>query len=472
MQDTIQQQPNATQYYALEKLAEYAGTLKTLAEILPVYRTRLDALMQTDKGKAKDVYDLISKERDRLASLMGEIRLALLEIGEDQLAGVAQTMRTQLSSFPIMTPDYTKLATVVTAFAHKLPGVQTVNAAIIGRLMNNVRMGHYPTDPLHVERITKGIAFPPGVVTNVFDPCCGTGVALRTLATGNNCMTYGVEIDEQRATEAQSRLHRVAFGSFFHSRISHEVFHVMFLNPPYLSVLNETGGRARHEKRFLAESYEHLLYGGLLIYVIPYYRLTPDIVRILCDNFIDLSVYRFIGDEFEKFHQVAVLGIRKKREDGSTLVDGFLAEVSDHTQIPELSQLPEGRYALPPKPVDVPTFKGAVFNVAELARQLAASKSLSKKLAKSALDSTAKRPILPLNVSQVGLIGGSGMINGLAMCDNPHIVKGRIIKEVCADEQVTKNDPYGNPLLTERTEVTSNKLIFNILTPSGFQSLT
>ena len=32
------------------------------------------------------------------------------------------------------------------------------------------------------------------------------------------------------------------------------------------------------------ESMGHLMIGGLLIYIIPYYRLTPDICRILGEN--------------------------------------------------------------------------------------------------------------------------------------------------------------------------------------------
>ena len=79
------------------------------------------------------------------------------------------------------------------------------------------------------------------------------------MAQGNNCYAYGVELDESRAEEAQTRLHRVGFGSFFHSRISHEAFHLLFLNPPYLSVINESGGRSRHEKRFLIESLPKLI---------------------------------------------------------------------------------------------------------------------------------------------------------------------------------------------------------------------
>ena len=74
----------------------------------------------------------------------------------------------------------------------------------------------------------RGIAFPEGVTTNLLDPCCGCGLALRRIATGNNCWTYGVEMDEDRAAESQDRLHRVAVGSFFNSRISHEAWPAIY----------------------------------------------------------------------------------------------------------------------------------------------------------------------------------------------------------------------------------------------------
>lgn len=349
---------------------------------------------------------------------------------------------------------------------------KTTSTAIIGRMMNNVKMGFYPTDPEHVKLITKGIEFPDGVTTNLLDPCCGDGVALRLMATGNNCYAYGVELDERRAEEAQTRLHRVAIGSYFSARISHEAFHVLFLNPPYLSVIEEGGHTGRDEKRFLVNSLCHLMIGGLLVYIIPYYRLTSDITRILCDNFERLSVYKFCGKEFQRFRQVAVLGIRKSRGDGSQEVSGLLRQVQDADQIPELTQLPEKSYPLPSHPEKISVFKGAVFNVPELARQLAASDSFKKLLAQSPLDSREKRPPLPLTVGQVGLIGGSGLINGLMPCESPHIIKGRIIKERLTDSRTTKTDVQtGRPLITEITEIQTNKMVFHILTAAGFKAL-
>ncbi len=337
--------------------------------------------------------------------------------------------------------------------------------------MNNVRMGYYPTDPDNISLILRGIHFPEGVTTNLLDPCCGCGKALRQIAQGNNCYAYGVELDESRAEEAQTRLHRVGFGSFFYSRVSHEAFHLLFLNPPYLSVLNESGGRSRHEKKFLIESLCHLMDGGLLIYVIPYYRLTPDICRILCDNFDDLSVWRFTDGEFRRFKQVAVLGKRKRRD--ADLPDTLWLEryAESPAAIPCLTELPEDRYPLPAKPMEVPCFKGEHFNQKELEQQLRRSGSFAQMMARSELDSGAKRPLLPLSISQIGLIGGSGMINGLIECDSPHIIKGRIVK-VLRTESEEKFNYRGDHMGSEVREVISNKMIFNVLTPHGFRALT
>ena len=280
-----------------------------------------------------------------------------------------------------------------------------------------------------------------------------------------------MELDESRAEEAQTRLHRVGFGSFFHSSISREAFHLLFLNPPYLSVINESGGRSRHEKRFLIESLPALAYGGLLIYVIPYYRLTPDICRILVDNFDDLSVWRFTESEFRKFKQVAVLGIRKPR--GTELQDTLWLEelASAPMSIHSLAEMPEERYALPDHPIEVNTFKGERFNQKELEQQLRRCNSFAQMMARSELDSGVKRPLLPLSISQIGLIGGSGMINGLIACDTPHIIKGRIVK-VIRTESEEKFSAQGNHIGSEVKETITNKMIFNVLTPNGFKALT
>lgn len=467
---SVSGQPENPRYYAAESLRTAQARIMELSQQLVVQRAQVEHYRASDMPAARDTYAALQQTRQELASTLSDVRFLLLEAEEEELAAAAGQLQTGLAGFNLMSCAYRPVYDVLRAFAGKLPVEGTASAAVIGRLMNHVKLGYYPTDPDNIALILRGIRFPEGVTTNLLDPCCGCGRALRQIAQGNNCYAYGVELDESRAEEAQTRLHRVGFGSYFYSRISGEAFHLLFLNPPYLSVLNESGSRSRHEKRFLVESLYHLSYGGLLIYVIPYYRLTPDICRVLCDNFEELTLWRFTGSEFKKFKQIAVLGTRKRRDTDPPDTLWLERYALAPETIPCLTELPEDRYVLPARPLEVQTFKGEKFNQKELEQQLRRSGSFTQMMARSELDCGTKRPLLPLSIGQIGLIGGSGMINGLIECGSPHVIKGRIVKTVRteSEEQFTKD---GEHFGTIEREVISNKMMFSVLTPKGFRSL-
>lgn len=465
-------QPDESRCYAVEQLREAQKRLLDMSQSLVIWRARVEKYRGTDLALAREIFSELQNVRRKLAETLGETQLLMMEAEEYQTAVIAGKLRGGLLGFDLMSGNYRPVYDTLRSFAESLPVEGATNAAIVGRLMNNIKLGYYPTDPDNIALMLRGIQFPEGITTNVFDPCCGCGKALRQIAQGNNCYAYGVELDESRAEEAQTRLHRVGFGSFFYSRISREAFHLLFLNPPYLTVLNASGGRSRHEKRFLIESIPNLAYGGLLMYVIPYYRLTPDICRILMDNFDDLTVWRFTDTEFKKFKQAVVLGIRKRRdlEPQDTLWLERYAE--NPASIPSLVELPEDRYALPGKPLEVSVFQGEKFNQKELEQQLRRCDSFTQMMSwRSELDDGTKRPLLPLSISQIGLVGGSGMINGLIRCDSPHIIKGRIVK-VVRTEKKDQTNYKGDYMGAEIRETISNKMIFNILTPHGFKALT
>ena len=468
-------QPDAPQTeprsYALEGLRGLQSEVPRLTQAMVLCRARVERHRNTDLAAARDDYNDLQNTRQRLAEALGEVQLLLMEVEEYHLAANAGQLKEGLLGFDLLSNTYRPVYDALNGFAARLPVDGTTNAQVVGRLMNNIKMGYYPTDPDNISLILKGVQFPEGVTTNLLDPCCGCGKALRQMADGNNCYTYGVELDNARADEAQTRLHRVGFGSFFFSQVSRESFHLLFLNPPYLSVLNESGGRARHEKRFLIESLGALAIGGLLVYVIPYYRLTPDICRVLADNFENLGLWRFTDAEFKKFKQVALLGTRKRRDTESQDTRWLEWFAAHPDSIPCLTELPEGHYPLLARPLEVKTFRGEKFNEKELERQLSRSDSFQRMMARSELDSGIKRPPLPLSISQIGLIGGSGLINGLIECDTPHIIKGRIVK-VTRKETEEQFDPKGRHTGTELHETITNKMIFNILTPNGFKALT
>lgn len=116
--------------------------------------------------------------------------------------------------------------------------------------------------------------------------------------------------------------------------------------------------------------------------------------------------------------------------------------------------------------------QGELFNQKELEQQLRKSNSFTQMMSRSELDNGVKRPLLPLSISQIGLIGGSGMHQPASSnCDTPHIIKGRIVK-VVAHESEEKFSARGKHMGSEVTETISNKMIFNVLTPNGFKALT
>lgn len=449
-------------YYAIEKFAEAERSFASIIEAMPIKRKAIDIYREKNNvQRAKDTFYELESIKRKLLDTVRETGLLFSECDIPDCSEYANKLYGAVKSFNLLTPDYTKLISAVTVLKNRIPKTETVDATLIGCLMNNVKMGYYPTDIAHVKMMKKALRFPENKV-NLFDPCCGCGLALEALALGTDSVTYGTEIDEARGKEAETRLSRVGFGSFFFSRISSEAFHVLFLNPPYLNVIGEGGVKARSEKRFLVESMHHLMPDGVLIYIVPYYRLTYDICRVLCDNFRNISVFRFLDSEFSKFRQIVVFGIKKKKEDGSAEAEKLSRFAMLPEKIPVIDTLGTEVYAVPGIEKKVEVFKGANFNLGELKRQLAKSKSINMFFEKSKIDAMEKRPLLPLNIGQVGLIGGSGLINGYVDCDTPHVIKGRIIKEVKRRE----NEEEGT-----LTETRVNRMLFNILTPEGVKHL-
>ena len=58
-------------------------------------------------------------------------------------------------------------------------------------------------------------------------------------------------------------------------------------------------------------------------------------------------------------------------------------------------------------------------------------------------------------------------MNGLVDCEHPHVIKGKIVRHKKTSETVNPERDC-----SELREVESNKMIFNILTPDSYISLS
>ena len=452
--------------FCLKEIENSKTLILTLASQFPKLRASYEKYKGTGLKREYDSLIDLQKAVKRLLEEFPALVLQLNEYGDEELSKTTERLYGVLKKYNYLgTTDYTKLCMALESFAKGLPTADhNINTAKLAHLMNRARMGYFPTDLSHVKMLKDAIIFPEAPI-NLIDPCCGEGLALQAFAKGVKARTYGIEIDEVRGEEAQRRIQRVGYGSFFHSRISLNAFQGLWLNPPYLSVPSEHGSK-RLEKAFLADSIRHLQVGGIMIYIIPYYRATPDVCRVLCENFTDLRVHRFIGKEFERFKQVAIIGKKIERREAEKMAKRLSEYMLDADKIPLITDLPKDCYEMPAATKTVELFKGAVFNVNELADQLKKSPSIERLFEERTLDNRERRPLLPLNLSQVGLVGASGMMNGLVECDTPHVIKGRIVKE--KKTKIGLEDDNGK---TAVREITSNRLIFNVLTPTGLKSL-
>jgi len=458
-----QQQQTA---FCLKEIENSKNLILTLASQFPKLRASVEKYKGTGLKREYDSLIDLQKAVKRLLEEFPALVLQLNEYGDEELSKTTERLYGVLKKFNYLgTTDYSKLCMALESFANGLPTADhNINTAKLAHRMNRARMGYFPTDLSHVKMLKDAIVFPETPV-NLLDPCCGEGLALQAFAKGVQARTYGIEIDEVRGEEAQRRIQRVGYGSFFHSRISLNAFQGLWLNPPYLSVPSEHGNK-RLEKAFLADSIRHLQVGGIMIYIIPYYRATPDVCRVLCENFTDLRVHKFIGKEFERFKQIAIIGRKIERREAEKMAKKLSEYMLDADKLPLITDLPKECYEMPAATKTVELFKGAVFNVNELADQLKKSPSIERLFEERTLDNRERRPLLPLNLSQVGLVGASGMMNGLVECETPHIIKGRIVKE--KKTKIGIEDDKGK---TAVREITSNRLIFNVLTPTELKSL-
>lgn len=182
------------------------------------------------------------------------------------------------------------------------------------RLASIAKAGFYPTPERVVEWIGNLLlpsnqVLPSGERGRLLDPCSGEGIAAQHLANLWNLEAYGIEIDAERARASAERLHKVLNLDYAAARIPTHAFQVLYLNPPYSPDESEA---KRAEYRFLRDTGKWLQPRGILIYIIPQYRLDARMARHLATYYRELTAYRFPDPEYADFSQMVVFGIARQ----------------------------------------------------------------------------------------------------------------------------------------------------------------
>lgn len=132
----------ANRYYAIEQLTEHQETIQWYAKEMVIQRAIIHKYQNSDLKTARDTYTKLQQSRTFLLQTLSKVRLCLMEAELYQLAKTAGQIYTGLSRFDLMSNNYKPVYDLLYGFAEQFPTNATANAAVIGRLMNRVKMGY------------------------------------------------------------------------------------------------------------------------------------------------------------------------------------------------------------------------------------------------------------------------------------------------------------------------------------------
>jgi len=298
------------------------------------------------------------------------------------------------------------------------------------RIHGRIKMGHYPTPPRVLELIRNYLPFPSSQFS-ALDPCCGEGDALASLIAGTDAITYGVELDHQRAEESKARLHHVLRCGIEETRIQHRSCSLLLLNPPYDELILEEEADAkteRQERAFLRMAVPYLIPGGMLVYIIPQNRLDKAIARLLASRFERIIVFRFPDPEYGDFKQIIVFG-QRKNNNFLDEQEAFRLQSMPKTELPPLMEVPDIKYQVPASGPLI-LFRSMLIDPQELEKHMQQS-PLWKRFTALTTRSEIRvpRPPLPLHSGHLGLLLAAGKLDGVVGTgEDTHLVKGRVRK--------------------------------------------
>ncbi len=348
---------------------------------------------------------------------------------------------------------------------------------------NKIKAGFFATPERQGEYIRSILNFNND--TAVFDPTCGEGSILKQLTEAREprdftIHTYGVELDKRRAQKARESLDTVVESPIEAMVISHEVFGMVFLNPPYDNTMMGFGDDKTDRKEYveLVRSTKYLKPHGKMIFIIPSYRFAdPKIARFLSTNFEMGHIARFSDEDYDDFRQCVFMGSKK-----DSAFKGFnpyfyekLLKLSDEDYVKEhvtpINELAtsvnkfqgEVRYTVISANPSIPTFYSRIENKRDLVESIRTNKGFEAFIARTRPKELviAGDPIINIAQGQNALLLASGGVNGLiGEGDSLHAVQGMEIVSKEVNEEITETET----IIKTRTK---RKVSVKCITPAG-----
>jgi hypothetical protein len=290
----------------------------------------------------------------------------------------------------------------------------------MARYASEAKAGFYPTPPKEIAFVSKRLQIDILTQAPILDPCAGEGDALKMIydrlkEMGAEPVSYGVELEENRAEKCKTVLDYAIKCGYEDVRTSSRAFSLMWLNPPY----HERDGE-RVEVTFLRDLTDpisgKLMPGGILGFCIPQYVLGPA-APILAARFDDIRVYRFTDENFDAYKQIVVFGIRRiraRRGAEAKEIRERLKHLATIDVLPELDE-PDGFFYQVPEGTKKITFRGSATDPVELAKDVEISPvwdEINYSLLPFTKGSILKNPVLPLSKTHDAIAIAAGAIGG------------------------------------------------------------
>jgi len=354
----------------------------------------------------------------------------------------------------------------------------------LARLESMTKMQFSPTPVSIGQKVVGHIALPETGIIRLFDPCCGEGEILNSMAKtikqaypDREVQTWGIELSPERAAIAATVLDNVREMPFevagFAPMSVRRRFSLCLFNPPY-----GTDSSIRLEETFWRKLSTWTGVGSIVVAVLPYTGLTSRMMHDITANYKTLAVWRF-GDtgtpdeQFDTFKQIVLVLERETSVAGAgswadyNVVNSKLRQYGAGAGLHTIKDLPTE----PPADLLIkltPSYHGGRIirrSFTEDERKAALKdttlhEQMTAKLFPASVQ--MERPLMPLRVGHIAMVVAGGQA-GTMTVDN-EVFKGRAVKT-----QVTTTD-QDDPSITYMTDKYDTHITH--VTRNGMRHLT
>ena len=283
-----------------------------------------------------------------------------------------------------------------------------------------------------------------------------------------NILCYGLEYEEARAERSKKYAERIIRGNLKGCRISNNAFDIIISCPKLFADLKNNMSMSmlyKNERKEFNQMFSYLRSGGIMIFVLPYFRIHEDICKVISSQFEKVQIIKGYDDYEKENGLVYIIGQKKDKKDFNLDIYNKLRRCCNYDSIKELNEIETIKYTLPTDNRQIELFKGSMIDEVELLNIAQKSGCMDNFFEKQKVDKigdTEIKPLLPFNIGQIGLVLTSGCLDGIIQEDeeNCHLVKGRVVKTSDTQREVINGEIH-------EKVVNNNKVEINVLLPDG-----